>query len=1293
MMATLSCAINLRSLLVFVVIAATSAFADGGTWHFEYTGVRGLGSGRDRITSFEYDSVGRKTKQTAPAPLSYVEQWTYDANGNQISYTNGRNHTWAYTVDALNRRTAITAPDVGSGNRTESYSFDAEGNRLSTTDRLGIVETYTFDAENRQLTRTRDGELKFTRVFDVQGNLTSETDARGNATTHTFDAANRRTQTTRPEGVIEAFTYTADNDIATSKDGLNRITTHTFDGRRRLTSTTNPANEVTRFSYDLADRQRSKRLPLNSEGQEWRYAFDGAGRLLSVTNPQAQVTEYRYDLAGNRTLEKNARGHDTLLEYDSLNRLTARVVPGGARWQWTHDGAGNVVEARKPDGTVIAHTFDARNRRTESALQSSPTSGHWRRTTWTYDANDKITRETITRHDSTPDYVTERGYDRQERLTREANGHGQVLVSTFDRGGNRTSLIDAQGETTSYQYDALNRLKQSSAPGIGTTTYHYDTASQLIRKEGQGSYEAAFAHDDAGRIDTIAHRIGSTPLLELDYEFDDNGNRTQQVLRSGSETETTNYTFDDSDRLTAFEIGDTRTSYNLDAVGNRTLEQVRVAGAITRETAYTFDARDQVTTETPAVPTGPPIAYTHDANGNLTRRGPAASPLATYLYDSRDRLIRLTTGAQAPIESHYDEQDRRISRSDGATGSRYQWLGNHLIEELNSTNNRLTRYHRGVGLIGTTGQTSNPEPRQYALDALGTPLALIRTDGAIAGRTKFDPWGLATAQSGEQSKLGHTGYQREVDDSYQAIARWYRPGIGRFQSMDPIDGDPTIPATLNEYLAFNGNPTIYVDPDGRASAPACASTPAGCYSKNEMLGWQLAGAGNDIATALRQAQSAPAFEPAQYVSTSLSVGPPGTGPRTGLDASAARARSREYEREENRAELVDRAGNIIGLAPFWENDSGVNPRQKVNPLNDQPMSASEWNTAVLDAAALTTAGLEMAAGTKLINRQTAVVEGRTPVVLTEKANGTTGGRLADDLLECCARCFGAGTLVMTADGLRPIEQIKVGEKVIARDEASGETGPREVKHVIVRSDREVFDLTFADEAGNEEPIAVTADHRFHTAKRGWVVSAELEIGEAIQSLDGRKLVLKSSSQQSRKAPTFNLSVDDDPNYFVGESGLWVHNCTPCGGGGKSSKPPKGTPEGDAWRYERYVAKGGSKSFDDWYRVSRGGRSGGDNHRQIQQGLSQLDELDLDTEVPFGGRYADAAGPGEIHQIGGLNKRGDPIKREREAISEILKSERYSGETIYFWDKNNPASPPIENPQLKPNWGSLDDNDG
>jgi len=147
--------------------------------------------------------------------------------------------------------------------------------------------------------------------------------------------------------------------------------------------------------------------------------------------------------------------------------------------------------------------------------------------------------------------------------------------------------------------------------------------------------------------------------------------------------------------------------------------------------------------------------------------------------------------------------------------------------------------------------------------------------------------------------------------------------------------------------------------------------------------------------------------------------------------------------------------------------------------------------------------------------------------------------------ECCDRCFGAGTLVMTADGRKPIEDVTVGERVMARDEVSGETELRTVEHVIVRNDREVFELTFAD-GEQREVISVTSDHRFHTTERGWVVSAELQIGEAIESLDGRRLMFEARSAQARKAPTFNLSVAEDHNYFVGESGLWVHNCTPCG---------------------------------------------------------------------------------------------------------------------------------------------------
>jgi RHS repeat-associated protein len=52
---------------------------------------------------------------------------------------------------------------------------------------------------------------------------------------------------------------------------------------------------------------------------------------------------------------------------------------------------------------------------------------------------------------------------------------------------------------------------------------------------------------------------------------------------------------------------------------------------------------------------------------------------------------------------------------------------------------------------------------------------------------------------------------------YYAKARYYGAGRGSFISVDPWDGDPTSPVSLNKYLYGYANPGAYVDPDGRQS--------------------------------------------------------------------------------------------------------------------------------------------------------------------------------------------------------------------------------------------------------------------------------------------------------------------------------------------------------------------------------------------------------------------------------------------------------------------------------------------
>ncbi len=54
-------------------------------------------------------------------------------------------------------------------------------------------------------------------------------------------------------------------------------------------------------------------------------------------------------------------------------------------------------------------------------------------------------------------------------------------------------------------------------------------------------------------------------------------------------------------------------------------------------------------------------------------------------------------------------------------------------------------------------------------------------------------------------------------------ARYYDPGIGRFISRDPIEGDLLNPQTQNGYNFTNGDPINYSDPSGEAVLPVIAA--------------------------------------------------------------------------------------------------------------------------------------------------------------------------------------------------------------------------------------------------------------------------------------------------------------------------------------------------------------------------------------------------------------------------------------------------------------------------------------
>ncbi len=125
---------------------------------------------------------------------------------------------------------------------------------------------------------------------------------------------------------------------------------------------------------------------------------------------------------------------------------------------------------------------------------------------------------------------------------------------------------------------------------------------------------------------------------------------------------------------------------------------------------------------------------------------------------------------------------------------------------------------------------------------------------------------------------------------------------------------------------------------------------------------------------------------------------------------------------------------------------------------------------------------------------------------------------------------------------KPIEQIQVGEMVLARNEFEPH-GPLELKRV-----EELFTRTspiIELEIGGQT-IGTTDEHPFYVpAREAFVPARELKAGDQLISHDGRLLRIDAIHSTLQIATVYNLRVADYHTYFVGCDdwgfSVWAHN--------------------------------------------------------------------------------------------------------------------------------------------------------
>ncbi|MCS7469110.1 putative Ig domain-containing protein [Stieleria sp. ICT_E10.1] len=797
---------------------------------------------RTIVTASEYDSESRVRFQRLyeDGVLMWQTETQYDAGGNRIAEIDALGRVTQSVYDDRGLLVEMVYPDGTLGNDSDNprtrTEYDAAGQTIAEINELGRRTEFVYDKAGREIAMIYPddtiGDLtdnpRTSTEYDAAGRTIATVDARGNRTEFVLDAAGQQLEVIFP-----------DRTPGDATDNPRTLTQYDIAGRS--VSQTDPLGNVTRFEYDDAGRpletifvdgsstksvfDDAGRLAsrIDQAGLGTDYEYDAAGRLTAVVLPEVDDpisgsrvrprTEYEYDELGNLVVQRDARGRETLFEYDGQGRRTATVLPLGQRSSTTYNAVGNVISTTDFNGDTIGFEYDARDRLT---LKDLP--GAFPDVAYSYTMTNQLA--TVTDGRGTTTY----SYDAQDRLASRTDPDGAAIGYTYDLSSNRTSVTTRVGlnppRVTGYAFDAQNRMATVTDPEGLVTTYHYDAASRLVQTEFPNNTIENRTYDDLHRLTLVDTRNATTDevLASFAYELDEVGNRTAMIEHDGRRVE---YEYDELYRLTGetiFDAGSATTSRNVDyaydIVGNRMERDDSAEGA----TTYTYDDNDRLLTETLA---GDETRYSYDDNGNTLSK---TSPTDTvfYSWDPDNRLIAADTDGDGTddVTYQYDHEGMRVSRTTSGEETRFLLDKNRpyaqVLEEYAPGGVIKVSYVHGHDLISQNRQEETGKSF-YHVDGLGSTRALSDALGVITDRYIYDAYGQTIGQAGETVNVYlFAGEQRDETIGLDYLRdRYMVCSLGRFVARDRYEGTIVRPASLSDYQYVENDPINYVDPTGK----------------------------------------------------------------------------------------------------------------------------------------------------------------------------------------------------------------------------------------------------------------------------------------------------------------------------------------------------------------------------------------------------------------------------------------------------------------------------------------------
>lgn len=727
-------------------------------------------SAMDRVTSFVYDAENQLVQQTNADGT--VTRYQYDAVGNQTAVVDEKGRETSFAYD-LNNQLVVRQ---GADGIETHYAYDMVGNQVSVIRAAGTddesVELRRYDLNNRLVQRVDGlGNLETSVVFDKAGNRVVQVDANGYSTEFDYDLNNRVISETDGEGNVTRYTYDDRGNLATVTDGRGFTELRFYTDNDQLSVSVDREGFATSYQYDGNDNLVAETLHM----QRQPAPFDASQLSSLVTSVDDQVVGY---------------------EYDSLNRMTARVDGEGYRTEFRHDAAGNVIETiefRNQSGTetsVSRSYFDAMDREVAYVSPEGYLS-----TTRYDDAGNRVEQITYEQRVSVPaDGVptpvdgdvgrTERfEYDAVDRLVERTSALGVETSYEYDARGNRVALVEAAGtedqRRTEFSYDLADReIQVRDANGTVTVLMRDANGNIAERHEAYGTGEArmtSFVHDGNNRVVSTTDTVGTI----TETEYDAAGNTVRIVSAVGTPDERIQTFEYDQKGQTVVEVngeGD-RTESVYDGAGNRIRLTVAPGSDVEQVNQFEYDRDNRLVAGVDGE--GVRTEYRYDGIGNKIETIQAAGVPGEerhtyYTYDLDDRLLQVVDPMGGTTQYTYDvlgNQTEIVDANGGVQTNTFDAVG-QLLNSVSAGGVETTNQYdlRGNIVETTQGYLDGTDQRttRYGYDLLDRQILVTDPEG-FSTTMEYDPFGNQTRITHGQYLLSPTDASYDADKAARAF--------------------------------------------------------------------------------------------------------------------------------------------------------------------------------------------------------------------------------------------------------------------------------------------------------------------------------------------------------------------------------------------------------------------------------------------------------------------------------------------------------------------------------------------